>query len=121
MLFVITLGIIFGVLRLMRNLGDLALHAHVTKQYLVITSDVLALFILIELSRSLVDYFHEQRLRMTFIVDAAVERRQTQVRGDLLRKLHRAYLTSARPSTRGSLAALTRPAFLSHNTACMLP
>lgn len=72
MLFVITLGIIFGVLRLMLNLGDLALHASVTKQYLAIISDVLTLFILIELSRSLVDYFHEQRLRMTFIVDAAI-------------------------------------------------
>ena len=35
-------------------------------------SEVLSLFVLIELSRSLVEYFSVNRLRLTFIVDAAI-------------------------------------------------
>jgi uncharacterized membrane protein (DUF373 family) len=46
--------------------GDLS------RDFLRIISDVLTLFILIELSRSLVEYFSTARLRMTFIVDAAI-------------------------------------------------
>ncbi len=37
-----------------------------------IISDVLTLFILVELSRSLVDYFDANRLRLTFIIDAGI-------------------------------------------------
>ena len=44
----------------------------ITGQYLHIISDVLTLFILVELTRLLVDYFSEHRLRLTFIVDAAI-------------------------------------------------
>lgn len=72
MLLFITLGIIIGVIRLFFNLGDLVANKDITTQYLHIISDVLTLFILIELSRSLVDYFSTHRLRMTFIVDAAI-------------------------------------------------
>jgi uncharacterized membrane protein (DUF373 family) len=35
-------------------------------------SDILTLFVLVELSRSLVEYFTTLRLRLTFIVDAAI-------------------------------------------------
>lgn len=72
MLLFITLGIIIGVVRLFLNLGDLLVNEDITRQYLHIISDVLTLFILIELSRSLVNYFTTHRLRMTFIVDAAI-------------------------------------------------
>lgn len=72
MLLFITLGIIIGVLRMFMTLGDLLVNDNITKQYLHIISDVLTLFILIELSRSLVDYFTTHRLRMTFIVDAGI-------------------------------------------------
>ncbi|MEO5702868.1 MAG: phosphate-starvation-inducible PsiE family protein [Gammaproteobacteria bacterium] len=72
MLLFITLGIMIGVVRLFLNLGDLLANEDITRQYLHIISDVLTLFILIELSRSLVDYFTTHRLRMTFIVDAAI-------------------------------------------------
>jgi len=44
----------------------------VTGKYLNLITDVLTLFVLVELSKSLVDYFHSNRLRMTFIVDAAI-------------------------------------------------
>ncbi len=68
----ITLGIIIGVLRLFLNLGDLALHEDLTRQYQRLITDVLTLFILVELSRSLANYFTTYRLRMTFIVDAGI-------------------------------------------------
>ncbi len=72
LLLFITLGIIIGVLRLFLNLGDLALHEDLTRQYQRLITDVLTLFILVELSRSLANYFTTHRLRMTFIVDAGI-------------------------------------------------
>ena len=72
MLVFITIGIIVGVARLFLNLGNLLINDDITRQYMLIISEVLTLFILIELSRSLVDYFSAHRLRMTFIVDAGI-------------------------------------------------
>jgi len=72
MLVFITLGIIVGVLRLFLNFGALLTAKGVTGSYLPIISDVLTLFILVELSRSLVDYFDVNRLRLTFIIDAGI-------------------------------------------------
>ena len=72
MLVFITLGIVVGALRMFLNLGNLMTLEGVTGNYLPIISDVLTLFILVELSRSLVDYFDVNRLRLTFIVDAAI-------------------------------------------------
>ena len=72
MLLFIALGIMVGVSRLFLNLGSLLMNEDITRQYMRIISEVLTLFILIELSRSLVEYFSEQRLRMTFIVDAGI-------------------------------------------------
>ncbi|MBI3345207.1 MAG: phosphate-starvation-inducible PsiE family protein [Gammaproteobacteria bacterium] len=68
----ITLGIIIGVAQLFLTLGDLLATKGLARQYQQIISDVLTLFILIELSRTLVDYFTTNRLRMTFIVDAVI-------------------------------------------------
>lgn len=72
MLAFITLGIIIGVGMLFLNLGNLIGSNDLAREYQRIISDVLTLFILIELSRSLVDYFATHRLRMTFIVDAGI-------------------------------------------------
>ncbi len=72
MLAFITLGIIIGVGMLFLNLGNLIGSNNLAREYQRIISDVLTLFILIELSRSLVDYFTTHRLRMTFIVDAGI-------------------------------------------------
>lgn len=72
MLLFITLGIVIGVARLFLNMGELLANRDITGQYLHLISDVLTLFILIELSRSLADYFSTHRLRMTFIVDAGI-------------------------------------------------
>ena len=72
MLLFIMLGVVVGVARLFLNLHDLLLNEDITRHYVRIISEVLTLFILIELSRSLVEYFSEHRLRMTFIVDAGI-------------------------------------------------
>jgi len=44
----------------------------ITGHYIDLISDVLTLYVLIELSRSLVEYFYTHKLRLTFIVDAAI-------------------------------------------------
>ena len=65
-------GIAIGVLHLFLELGGLFVLKKVSGSYLPIISDVLTLFILIELSRSLIDYFEVHRLRLTFIIDAGI-------------------------------------------------
>lgn len=68
----ITLTMIIGVARLFYRLGDLFQQGGITGNYLHIFSDVLTLFILIELSRSLFEYFSTHRLRLTPIIDAGI-------------------------------------------------
>lgn len=68
----IMLGMIVGTVRLFLSVVDLASEPGVTGRYLNLVSDILTLFILVELSRSLVEYFNTLRLRLTFIVDAAI-------------------------------------------------
>lgn len=72
MLLFIVLGLIIGCVHLFLSLGELALNNDIARHYVRIISEVLTLFILVELSRSLVNYFSEHRLRMTFIVDAGI-------------------------------------------------
>jgi len=72
MLVFITISIIIGVLRLFYILGEMIVHEDLAQDYQKIIFNVLTLFILIELSRSLVEYFNTNRLRLTFIVDATI-------------------------------------------------
>jgi uncharacterized membrane protein (DUF373 family) len=44
----------------------------ITGHYIDLIADVLTLYVLIELSRSLVEYFDTHKIRLTFIVDAAI-------------------------------------------------
>ncbi len=66
------IGILIGAGKLFLQLGTLFSSGKITGSYLQIIADVLSLFILVELSRSLVDYFEAQRLRMAFILDAGI-------------------------------------------------
>lgn len=72
MLLFILFGIVIGVTHLFLSLGYLITRGHITTQYLGLVGHVLTLFVLIEISRSLVQYFTVHRLRMTYIVDAAL-------------------------------------------------
>lgn len=66
------IGIAIGTLQLVISVFGLLKLQGITGHYIDIISDVLTLYVLIELSRSLVDYFKTHRLRLTFIIDAAI-------------------------------------------------
>jgi len=68
----ITLTMIIGVVRLFYRLGDLFQQGGITGNYLYIFSDVLTLFILIELSRSLFEYFTSHQIRLSLIIDVGI-------------------------------------------------
>jgi uncharacterized membrane protein (DUF373 family) len=63
---------IIGVIRLFFRIGDLITNTGITGSYLYIFTDVLTLFVLIELARSLFEYFTTHRLRLIFIIDAGI-------------------------------------------------
>jgi len=64
--------LIIGVVDLLIDIGDLAVEHKLRSGYLEIIYDVLTLFIVIELVRSVTDYFSTKRIRMTFIADAGI-------------------------------------------------
>ncbi|MFC1589132.1 phosphate-starvation-inducible PsiE family protein [Pseudomonadota bacterium] len=68
----ITLTMIIGVVRLFYRIGELFQESGITGSYLYVFSDVLTLFILIELSRSLFEYFSSRKLMLTPIIDAGI-------------------------------------------------
>jgi uncharacterized membrane protein (DUF373 family) len=68
----IILGIGIGTVQLCITTWELLAFKGITGHYIKLISDVLTLYVLIELSRSLVDYFYTHRLKLTFIVDAAI-------------------------------------------------
>jgi len=68
----IMLGMVIGTTRLFLSVLGLISEPGVAERYLAMVSDILTLFVLVELSRSLVEYFDTLRLRLTFIVDAAI-------------------------------------------------
>lgn len=72
MLILLVFGLIVGVVRLFMDVGRLAMEKELTRSYLAVVTHVLTLFVLLELVRSIADYFTSHRLRMTFIVDAAI-------------------------------------------------
>lgn len=72
LLLFIMLGIVFGLVQLLLKLGDFMAGGDPLHHYVQMVSEVLTLFVLIELSRSLASYFSEHRLRLTFIVDAGI-------------------------------------------------
>ena len=68
----ITIGMILGIFQLFISLGVLLSSSGITGQYFKIITDVLTLYILVELSRSLVEYFNSGKFRLTYIIDAAI-------------------------------------------------
>lgn len=66
------LGIAIGTAQLFVTVWGLFQFKGVTGHYIDIITDVLTLYVLVELSRSLVEYFTLHRIRLTFIVDAAI-------------------------------------------------
>lgn len=67
-----TLSLLIGAVRLFYRLFELLNTSGITGKYLYIFSDVLTLVILLELSRSLFQYFMEHKVRLTVIMDAGI-------------------------------------------------
>ncbi|MDR9437321.1 MAG: phosphate-starvation-inducible PsiE family protein [Thiohalophilus sp.] len=65
-------GVAIGAVQLFVTTWKLLAFEGITGHYIDLIADVLTLYVLIELSRSLVEYFHTSRLRLTFIIDAAI-------------------------------------------------
>ena len=68
----IMLGVAIGSVQLFVTTWELLAFEGITGHYIGIITDVLTLYVLIELSKSLVEYFKVKRLRLTFILDAAI-------------------------------------------------
>ena len=66
------LVIIIGTFKLAWSVWYLFAQEGITEKYIDVITDVLTLYVLVELSRSLVEYFDCHRLRLTFIVDAGI-------------------------------------------------
>ena len=71
-LILIIIGIAIGAVHLLISVWHLVLLKEITGRYIEIITNVLTLYVLIELSRSLAEYFDTQKLRLTFISDAAI-------------------------------------------------
>ncbi len=72
MMVIIILTLVVGLWDLLMDIRNLAVEHKFRANYLEIIYDVLTLFVMIELLRSIAEYFNTRRLRMTFIVDAAI-------------------------------------------------
>ena len=68
----LVLGLSVGVFQLFFSVKALLSLSGITGQYIDFISDVLTIYILIELTRSLVEYFESHRLKMVPILDAAI-------------------------------------------------
>ncbi|MBY4677485.1 phosphate-starvation-inducible PsiE family protein [Marinobacterium arenosum] len=66
------IGIGIGAIQLANDLWVLLRLEGITGKYIDLIADVLTLYVLVELSRSLLEYFDSKKLRMTYIVDAAL-------------------------------------------------
>jgi uncharacterized membrane protein (DUF373 family) len=67
-----TLALLIGAFRLFYGLYELIDKSGVTGNYMYVFSDVLTLVILLELSRSLFQYFMEHTIRLPVILDAGI-------------------------------------------------
>ncbi len=65
-------SIAIGAVQLFWSVWKLLNFEGITGHYINLITDVLTLYVMVELSRSLVEYFETHRLRLTFIVDAAI-------------------------------------------------
>ena len=68
----LVVGILIGAVQLVLQIGTLLSFEGVTGYYIDVITDVLTLYVLVELSRSLVEYFYSKKLKLTLILDAAM-------------------------------------------------
>jgi uncharacterized membrane protein (DUF373 family) len=67
-----TVALMMGIARVFLDLWAAFKSASITAGFDLIVTDILSMFVVIELLRSVVDYFEVHRIKITFILDAAV-------------------------------------------------
>ncbi len=68
----VILALMIGVARLVLDLGDVFASRSIDQAFDMIVTNTLSMFVVVELLKSLIGYFEIQRLRITFIIDAAI-------------------------------------------------
>ena len=71
-IFFLAIGIVLGVIQLVMQVWSLFALQGITGQYIDLITDVLTLYVLVELSRSLVEYFNSKTVQLTFVLDAGI-------------------------------------------------
>jgi uncharacterized membrane protein (DUF373 family) len=66
------LALMMGVARVLLDLWHVYRSADISAGFDTIVTDILSMFVVIELLKSIVEYFEVHRLKITFILDAAV-------------------------------------------------
>ena len=68
----IILALLLGVARIFLDLRGVYTSATIDEGFNLLVTNILSMFIVIELLRSILDYFEIHRLRITFIIDGAL-------------------------------------------------
>ena len=93
------LALVMGFARIVLDLGKVYRTPSITAGFEILVTDILSMFVVIELLKSIVEYFEAHRLKLTFIVDGALV--------FVLREVMIAlYQHAASPGQLGALAAI---------------
>lgn len=65
-------ALMMGVARVIVNLAHVYRSASIVEGFDTIVADILSMFVVVELLKSIVGYFEVHRLKLTFVIDAAV-------------------------------------------------
>ena len=68
----VILALMIGVARLFLDLGAVFKSSSIKEAFDIIVTDTLSMFVVVELLRSITEFFERHRLRITFIIDAAL-------------------------------------------------
>jgi uncharacterized membrane protein (DUF373 family) len=68
----VVLALMIGLAKLIMDLGEVFQSSSVAYAFDKIVTNILSLFVVVELLKSLIDFFALHRLRITFIIDAAL-------------------------------------------------
>ncbi len=66
------LALVMGIARVFLDLGSVWRSPSIAAAFDVLVTDILSMFVVIELLRSIVEYFEVHRIKITFILDAAL-------------------------------------------------
>ncbi len=66
------LALVMGVARVVLDLGTIYRSSSIAAGFDLLVTDILSTFVVVELLKSIVDYFEAHRLKLTFILDGAL-------------------------------------------------